>query len=202
MREQKSSMCVRNFMIVKLEGLDFFILQEKIGHLTSTDVKSNTKHMLGPSYLSPVSLWRGGQHLTLHGHFTLSSVWLSSSFNSLCRSLGGGSPLKMQRHGRTRRLEHLNESLSPPLYSAQFGFFFCFLFFVLHLMPYLCFIFIHFTVFSLLLIPSLYSWLTSGQFSFSLLFPALFCCSAQSSPSYPPCLLQLPEIISRLAPFP
>lgn len=69
-------------------------------------------------------------------------------------------------------------------------------------MPYLCFIFIHFTFFSLLLIPSLYSWLTSGQFGFSLLFPALFCCSAQSSPSYPPCLLQLPEIISRLTPFP
>lgn len=80
--------------------------------------------------------------------------------------------------------------------------FFLFFFFVLHLMPYLCFIFIHFTFFSLLLIPSLYSWLTSGQFGFSLLFPALFCCSAQSSPSYPPCLLQLPEIISRLTPFP
>lgn len=104
-------------------------------------------------------------------------------------SLSGGFPLKMQRNRRTRRLAHFNETLSLLLS------------FFLHLIPYLCFVFIHFTVsltcWSLLYIHRSPVAHSAFPLLFTLLLPVLS--SSLLSPSNLPCLLQLPPSIPRLS---
>lgn len=99
---------------------------------------------------------------------------------SLSCSLSGGFPFKMQRKGRSRRLTHLDKSLSvcSPLD------------------PNLCFALIAFRSLSL------------AESFFIFIYILLFCFSSAfhispshvlSSPSHPSCLLQLPPIIPPLS---
>lgn len=129
------------------------------------------KQMPGPSYLPSVVLWRGGQCLTLHGHLMPGSFGLSSRFFPPLLSQWRVSTQNAKKLSN-EKVTAFNEILSLPVFS-----------------------FSSISLFSLLLIPPLYSTVAHCVFlyvSSSFLLPLHF------SPSHPSCLLQLPPVVPHL----